>query len=327
MKRSLGFWSSRVPRSEGRREKRARHLSRREQLLQLLVELMPAVVANIIELYAAHPHVAAYDYSDKTIQIFTGDWTSPPKSIPLYPENMRVCDVCEFRGAFVVIAEKCFRGWTTIVADNQGNLQESMVSYRCGTLVQFQGKLYTFGRTHFAVFDDQAKCFLPHIKLPLGYTGVANACVFKGRLYLLLLGNGPSLRLSCFDIANSKCHDEGTLPELCFMQMCANDTTIFFYGLGAVESIDRYQYQTSSDLSLSGGVITTWNHANGFTPVESVGVGLRLITCDNDYIYFVNPLHIVVLYDIATKQLMPDPAPIEHAKRMSWFDVSSSKIF
>ena len=331
MKPSLCSLSAPLRAGEGLpKEKRTSRLSQHGQLRQLLVELIPVVIANIIELYAARPQLGAFDNSG-SIQIFTGDWMSPNKTIIRSPQLpvQWVYDVCEFQGVLVVMIGTD-RGWSIIVADKQGNLQESTVSSGSkGTLVQFKDNLYTFGCSHFAVFDHRAKCFLPDINLPHDCTGVTNACVFKGRLYLLRVTSGPNLCLTCFDVDISKWHDEGTLPEVSISRMCANDKNIFFYGFDRPKkshSPGNGRCRTSSK-ARRRGFIVTWNHVTRFTATESVEGMLRLITCDNDYIYFVNRFNIVVLYEISTKQFIPDPAPIEEARSMSWFDVSSPKIF
>ena len=291
-----------------------------EQVRQFLVELMPAVIADIIELYLARPRVGAFDRLGDNIQIFGGDWVSQRKSILLEPalrarlEVVCVLDVCEFFGSLVFIT--CTSsGGSTIVADNQGSLHEHTMSSGCfGTLVQLHDKLYSFGRSHFAVFDHHAKCFLPNINLPPGCSGVMKVCVFKGLLYLLRLMNGPTLRLTRFDIDASKYHDEGTFPEVWASQMCANDNSVFVYGL-------------APDKIWSPWLIVTWNHDTGFTAVERVRGYLRIITCDNVYIYFSAYCNTVLLYDIARKQFTPDAAPIQYAEHMRWFGVSSLKIF
>ena len=300
------------------REKRTCHLSRYEQVRLLLGELLPGVVVDIIELYGARPCIVAFDYTGARIVVFTGDWTSPPKSILIEPRlrvrlrERSVWDVCEFRGSLVFITERNFE-WSATVADNQGRLQEGKISPRTvGTLVQLQGKLYSFDSNKFAVFDHHAKCFLPDTNLPPGCLGVTKVCVFKGLLYLLMLTNGPRLRLGGFDIETSKCHDEGTCQEIWASQMCANDKNIFVYGLAP----KKYS-----------GLIVTWNHDTGFTAAERVRGDLRIITCDNVYIYFTSNCNTVVVYDIATKQFTPDAAPIENAGHMGWFGVSSPKIF
>ena len=305
--------------TERLRQNRNSHLSRHEQVRRLLVELLPGVVVDIIELYGARPCIVAFDCSGGRVLVFTGDWTSPPKSILMEPRlRMRlqvttVCSVCEFLGSLVMITPGNNFRYSTIVADNQGNLDGGVISSRtCRTLVQLEGKLYTFGRSHFAVFDHHAHCFLPEVGLPTGCFGVLTVCVFKERLYLLMLTSGPRFRLSCFDIHISKCHDQGTCPSVSTAQMCANDNCIFVYGLSC--------YKKSS------GLIVTWNPGTGFTAAERVAGDLRLITCDNEYIYFINHFNTMVLYDIASKQLIPDPAPIDVAGRLLWFDVSS-KIF
>ena len=170
---------------------------------------MPAGVADIIQLYAARPQVAAIDYSCETIHIFTGDWTSPAKSIRIKPRLPVRCfwDVCEFQGAFVVVNMSEDTEWNTIVADNRSKPQENPISsHDSRTRVQFQSKLYIFGDSYFAVFDRHAKCFLPEIMLPPGCTGVMNACVFKGLLYLLMMTKRTKvtselLRHRCFEMS------------------------------------------------------------------------------------------------------------------------------
>ena len=332
MKRSLGSCSSPVRSTKRLREKRTPQFLRHEHLRQLL----PAVIADIIESYAARPHVGAFNLSRHSFQIFTGDWASPPKLI-LLERRLRqliwVGDVCEFLGALVVIASEG-RAYETIVVDTNGNLQERTISSRSpDTLVQMQGKLYTFRSSQFAVFDHHAKCFLPDINLPPGYSGVKNVCVFKGRFFLRLFKNGPRLHLSSFDSDISTWRDEGAFPAaVCVSQMCANDKIIFFYGLGPCKSSSCFHYLKDAYGTCSEpcgwGVLLTWTHDTGFTPPERVAGELRLITCDSEYIYFINSANVVVLYDISTKQLTPDPAPIAHAWRMMrWFNVSSWKIF
>ena len=337
MKRSFRSCSSSVPRSERHREKRTRNLSRHEQLRQLLEDLLPAVIADIIELYAARPHVGAFDEASHSIRIFTGDWASPLKLILLEPRRRLYAGglacVCEFMGALVLVASRN-REWVTILADSDGNLQESTISSgSSGILVQFQGKLYMFGSTHFAVFDNHAKCFLPDIELPPGYSWVTNVCVFKDRLFLLLFKNGSRPHLISFDSNISKWNDEGTFPEAYFWQMCANDKNIFFYGLERCRRLDCRVYTDQSNTSSDPccwGLLITWSDDTGFSPAERVPGVMRLITCDNDHIYFVNHFNVFVTYDIATKQLTPDPHRIEDIEdpaRMVWFDVSSSTIF
>ena len=325
MKASLGPVSSHVRRSKRLRAQRTPQLSRHDQRRQLLADLLPAVIADIIGSYASRPHVGAFDVARHTIQIFTGDWESPPRSIfletrlPALLEQGDICeflgDICEFLGGFVVIA-RCVRGWMTLVVDNNSNTQKSSSSRGSrGRLVQLQGTLYAFGTTHFAVFDHHAKCFLPDTTLPPGYSEVRNVCVFKGLLYLLLLKNGLPLRLTSFNSDISKWKDEGTFPEVSVSQMCANDKNIFFY------------YPAHMDHPCCWGRLLTWNPDTGFTAPDRVANVMQLITCDNDYIYFVNSFNIVVRYDIATKQLVPDPAPIEDAARMWWFGIFSATIF
>ena len=324
------LWRSSSPlmrNSEGLREKQTHRLSRQEQIRQLLVEFVPLVIANlIIELYAARPSVGAMNYQGSSIQIFSGDWTSPPKSILIEPRLALmgigpVCDVCEVLGSLVIITLR-YNEYITIVRDNQGNLQQSRCSPDShGTLVKVHGKLYTFGSTHFASFDPDAKCFLPDIKLPSGYTRVTAACEFKGGLFLLKLTKWQQLRLSCFNIRISRWTDLGPFPDVSISQMCANDKGIYFYGLGGCKS------NSCGHDPCCWGFILTWNHNTGLTEAERVAGVMRLITCDNDYIYFINSFNMVVLYDTVTRQLVPDPAHIDDAARMHWFDVSSPELF